>query len=131
MSLAMKKQIIPNYAMTGEVCIDGSVLKIGGIKEKAQGAQRYGVKTLVIPISNKYDFLDLPASLKNTFEKVYFVKNCQEIYNIGFALDTCEIDSFTPEHSIQMSDFINKEIIEENNLVDYFFNKDNQDSHKI
>lgn len=121
MSLALKKNIIPNLAMTGEVCIDGTVLKIGGVKEKAQGAQRYGIKTLVIPHSNKFDFLDLPDSLKNTFEKVYFAKTCQEIYNIGFGLDTSAIDCYTPPHSIQMSDFMNKEIIEENNLVDYFY----------
>lgn len=123
-SLALKKNIIPNLAMTGEVCIDGSVLKIGGVKEKAQGAQRYGIKTLVIPLSNKYDFLDLPDSLKNTFQKVYFAKNCQEIYNIGFGLDTSEVDCFTPPHSIQMNDFMNNEVFEQNNLVDlFFFNK--------
>jgi ATP-dependent Lon protease len=127
MSLALKKNIIPNLAMTGEVCIDGTVLKIGGVKEKAQGAQRYGIRTLVIPHSNKYDFLDLPDSLKNTFNKVYFAKNCQEIYNIGFGLGTTGIDCYTPPHSIQMSDFMNKEIIEENNLVDYFYgNKANE-----
>lgn len=121
MSLALKKNIIPNLAMTGEVCIDGTVLKIGGVKEKAQGAQRYGIRTLVIPHSNKYDFLDLPDSLKNNFDKVYFAKSCQEIYNIGFSLDTSGIDCYTPEHSIHMSDFLNKEVIEENNLVDYFY----------
>jgi len=136
MSLALKKNIIPNLAMTGEVCIDGTVLKIGGVKEKAQGAQRYGIRTLVIPHSNKFDFLDLPDSLKKTFDKVYFAKSCIEIYNIGFGLDTTGIDCYAPPHSIHMSDYLSKEVIEENNIVDYFYgNKLNENEfnfdHKI
>ncbi len=131
MSLALKKNIIHNLAMTGEVCIDGTVLKIGGVKEKAQGAQRYGIKTLVIPHSNKYDFLDLPDSLKNTFEIVYFAKTCNEIYNIGFGLDTTGVDCYIPPHSIQMSDFMNKEVIEQNNLLDYFYSSKSNDVNEF
>lgn len=130
-SLALKRNIIPNFAMTGEIGIDGSVLKIGGVKEKAQGAQRYGIKTLVIPISNKYDFLDCPDSLKNSFDKVYFARNSNEIYNIGFGLDTSDIDSYEPSSSINADDFIEKEFIEENNIVDIFFDEKNTGINRI
>ena len=108
--------------MTGEICIEGSVLKIGGVKEKAQGAQQFGVKTLVIPIGNKYDFLDLPANLKDSFERVFFVENCRQVYNIGFNLDTSGIDSYVPEKCLSdINDLIEEEILVQNNLADQFF----------
>lgn len=121
-SLALNKPLIPHLAMTGEICIEGSVLKIGGVKEKAQGAQQFGVKTLVIPIGNKYDFLDLPANLKDSFERVFFVENCRQVYNIGFNLDTSGIDSYVPEKCLSdINDLIEEEILVQNNLADQFF----------
>jgi len=121
MSLALDKPVIPNLALTGEVCIDGSVLKIGGVKEKAQGAMRYGVKTLVIPIGNKFDFLELPSNLKSYFDKVYFVENCNQVYSIGFNKDTSGIECYESENvQVEMEETI-PEIIYENNILDKYF----------
>ena len=123
MSLALNKPLIPQLAMTGEVGLDGSVLMIGGVKEKCQGAQQFGVKTLVIPIGNKFDFLELPENLKNTFVKVYFAKNCDEIYRIGFDLDTSDIDSHTSgEHYLgNVDQFTAKEIFLQENIADELY----------
>lgn len=121
-SLAMNKPIIPHLAMTGEICIDGSVLKIGGVKEKSQGAQQFGVKTLVIPIGNKYDFMDLPANLKDSFERVFFVENCRQVYNIGFNLDTSDIDCYIPDKCLSdIHDIIEDEALLQKNLADQLF----------
>ena len=116
MSLATEKPVIPNLALTGEVCIDGRVLKIGGVKEKAQGAMRYGVKTLVLPIGNKFDFLEIPMNLKGYFEKVYFVENTTQVYNIGFGKDTTGIDFYENDNvSVEMEETM-PEMIMENNI---------------
>ena len=118
LSEALQQAPIPNLAMTGEVSLDGSVLKIGGVKEKAQGAQRYGVRTLVIPIGNKSDFLELHDNLKNCFKKVYFAKNVDEIFKIGFGKDTSDIDQFVPNDFLGDSEI--NEVRRELNLIDSY-----------
>jgi ATP-dependent Lon protease len=120
MSAALKTPIIPNIAMTGEVSIEGYVLKIGGVKEKCQGAQRYGVMTLVLPIGNKNDFMDLQPNLKNSFKRVFFAKSVDEIYEIGFDGDVSEIDCF--EGNIENSVInLERENYLQNNLIDKLF----------
>ena len=119
MSAALNKPVIPNLAMTGEVSIDGSVLKIGGVKEKCQGAQRYGVKTLVLPIGNKNDFLDLQSNLKNSFNRVFFAKTIDEIFKIGLEGDTNSIETYekTEEKGLEMTE----EIFIKDNLLNNMF----------
>lgn len=44
---------------SGEVTLTGRVLPIGGVKEKTLAARRSGVKTLIFPKANKYDYDEL------------------------------------------------------------------------
>lgn len=53
-----------NVAMTGEVTLTGSVLPIGGLKEKCLAASRLGVKTIIIPMKNEKDIKDIPISIR-------------------------------------------------------------------
>jgi ATP-dependent Lon protease len=46
------------------------VLPIGGLKEKALGALRAGIHTVIIPEKNHKDLMELPKSLKR---KVRFI----------------------------------------------------------
>ena len=50
--------------MTGEVSLRGRVLPIGGLKEKALGALRAGIKHVIIPEKNKKDLYDIPRNIK-------------------------------------------------------------------
>jgi ATP-dependent Lon protease len=60
-SLFSGRMVKPLLAMTGEVTLSGRVLPIGGIKEKALGARRAGIKTVVVPERNRKDVMeDLP-----------------------------------------------------------------------
>ena len=56
--------------MTGEVTLTGQVLPIGGLKEKALAAQRYGVKRVIAPALNEADLDELPAHLRADLELV-------------------------------------------------------------
>ncbi|WP_139902791.1 endopeptidase La [Clostridium thermarum] len=50
-------------AMTGEITLRGSVLPIGGLKEKLFGAVRAGVKKVLIPADNVADLKDVPKEI--------------------------------------------------------------------
>jgi len=71
-----------NVAMTGEITLRGLVLPIGGLKEKLLAAHRAGIKTVVIPIENKKDLIDIPDTiLKNM--NIIPVKNVEEVLKIA------------------------------------------------
>src|SRR5262249_14488906 len=61
-----------DVAMTGEVPLTGRVLPVGGVREKALGARRAGVTTLLIPRHNAKDLVELPPQVRSdlTFELV-------------------------------------------------------------
>jgi ATP-dependent Lon protease len=59
-----------DVAMTGEITLRGRVLPIGGLKEKALGALRAGIKTVIIPEKNKKDLAEIPANVRR---KINFV----------------------------------------------------------
>ncbi len=65
-------------AMTGEVSIMGKVLPIGGLKEKALAALRYGCKKVVIPYRNEKDLAEIPEEFKKKLQFVA-VKNVTEV----------------------------------------------------
>ncbi len=82
-SLARKKPIKKNIAMTGELTITGKVLPIGGVKEKVIASRRAKVKTLIFPIENQKDFDELPDYLKKGL-KVHFVNYFDEVLEIVY-----------------------------------------------
>jgi len=59
-----------DVAMTGEVTLRGRVLPIGGLKEKALGALRAGIRTIIIPEKNKKDLSEIPPNVKR---KIKFI----------------------------------------------------------
>jgi ATP-dependent Lon protease len=60
-----------DVAMTGEITLTGQVLPIGGLKEKALAAQRYGVKRVIAPALNETDLDEFPAHLLSDIEFVF------------------------------------------------------------
>jgi len=67
-----------NIAMTGEVTLRGSVLPIGGLKEKLLAAHRFGIKKVLIPEANKKDLVEIPKNILKDVE-VIPVKNIDEV----------------------------------------------------
>ena len=60
-------------AMTGEITLSGLVLPVGGIREKALAARRYGIKTMIVPALNEPDLDELPPDVRKdmTFVPVH------------------------------------------------------------
>jgi ATP-dependent Lon protease len=58
------KAVHKNIAMTGEVTLRGSVLPIGGLKEKTLAAKRMGINKIIIPKRNEKDLEDIPKYIK-------------------------------------------------------------------
>jgi ATP-dependent Lon protease len=69
-SAATGRLVRDDIAMTGEITLRGRVLPIGGIKEKALGAHRAGIHTIILPRRNMADLDDLP---REVFEELTFV----------------------------------------------------------
>jgi ATP-dependent Lon protease len=63
-SAARNEPVQSDLAMTGEITLSGLVLPVGGIREKALAARRYGIKTLVLPAMNEQDLTELPPDVR-------------------------------------------------------------------
>ncbi|RZC69768.1 hypothetical protein C5167_032925 [Papaver somniferum] len=83
LSLAMKKHVKKDLAMTGEVTLTGKILPIGGVKEKTIAAKRSGVKTVLFPSANKRDYDELAENVKEGLS-VHFVDDYSQIFDIAF-----------------------------------------------
>ena len=57
-----------DVAMTGEVTLRGRVLPIGGLKEKALGALRGGIREVIYPEKNRKDLAEIPKNIKRKLE---------------------------------------------------------------
>jgi ATP-dependent Lon protease len=83
-SLVTGRAVRDDVAMTGEITLTGQVLPIGGLKEKALAAQRYGVKLVIAPKLNEPDCEDFPEHLRRDVE-FRFLDHVEEVF--GLALE--------------------------------------------
>jgi ATP-dependent Lon protease len=63
-SLLTSRPVKPKFAMTGEATLRGSVLPVGGIKEKVLAANRSGIKHVILPQGNRNDLDEIPEKIK-------------------------------------------------------------------
>lgn len=82
-SLFRKEPVGEKIAFTGEITLRGSVLRVGGIKQKVIGAKKAGIKEIVMPWDNQRDFAEVHPDFKAGL-KVHFVKNIKEVFDIAF-----------------------------------------------
>lgn len=71
---AVKREV----GMTGEITLRGRVLPIGGLKEKALGAHRAGLTTIIAPKDNEKDIEDIPESVREGL-KFIFVSHLDDV----------------------------------------------------
>jgi len=64
LSAARNEPVRQDVAMTGEITLSGLVLPVGGIREKAMAARRFGIRTVVLPAMNEPDLIELPDEIR-------------------------------------------------------------------
>jgi ATP-dependent Lon protease len=77
-SLLLKCPVRRDVAMTGEITLRGSVLPVGGIKEKLLAAHRAGIRTILIPARNEADLENVPSDVRAEL-KIHLIKRVDEI----------------------------------------------------
>lgn len=70
LSLLTNRIVRNDVAMTGEITLRGTVLPIGGVKEKILAAHRSGIKTIILPEKNEKDLDEVPKQIR---EEMKFV----------------------------------------------------------
>lgn len=64
------RKVRGDVAMTGEITLHGSVLPIGGLREKAMAAYKAGIRTVVIPEDNVPDLEEIDEVVRSNVKFV-------------------------------------------------------------
>jgi ATP-dependent Lon protease len=90
-SLVTGAKVDSRLAMTGEITLRGVVLPIGGLKEKLLGAQRAGIKKVLIPQDNVVDLKEVPEETKEGLT-IIAVETIEDVIRetVGIALPRME-----------------------------------------
>lgn len=85
-SLFSQRKVDPKLAMTGEITLRGSVMPVGGIKEKILAAHRAGIEKVILAKKNEKDLIEVPQEIRNSM-KFVFVENVNEVLKAALELD--------------------------------------------
>ncbi len=85
-SLFSGRSVDPKLAMTGEISLRGTVMPVGGIKEKVIAAHRAGIEKLILCSRNKKDLRDVPDDVKSAM-KIEFVDDVTQVLKIALDID--------------------------------------------
>ena len=64
-SLLTGRPVKSTVGMTGEVTLQGSVLPIGGLKQKVLAAHAAGLTDVIVPERNQHDLEDVPSEVRD------------------------------------------------------------------
>lgn len=92
-----------DVAMTGEITLRGEVLPIGGLKEKLLAAHRGGIKTVIIPLENEKDLVEIADNIKADLDirPVKWIDQVLELALTQFSLINQESISSTDKVSAE------------------------------
>jgi ATP-dependent Lon protease len=96
-SLVTGRKVNPKLAMTGEITLRGSVMPIGGLKEKVLAAHRAGIEKILIPEENKKDLEDIPAEIKDKL-KFVLVSTAEEVIKEALGIEIPKLDTVPIEN---------------------------------
>ncbi|MGH8589522.1 MAG: S16 family serine protease, partial [Gammaproteobacteria bacterium] len=77
-SLATRRPVRSEVAMTGEITLRGKVLPVGGIKDKVLAAHRTGIRSVILPSRNERDLEEVPEELRREL-CFFFVDDAEEV----------------------------------------------------
>jgi ATP-dependent Lon protease len=70
-SLLTGRRVRDDIAMTGEISLRGTVMPVGGVKEKVLAAHRAGLRRVVLPERNRKDMVDIPKEIQDDVELMF------------------------------------------------------------
>jgi ATP-dependent Lon protease len=97
-SLLTKRPVDPKLAMTGEISLRGSVLPVGGIKEKIIAAHRAGVREVIMCVKNQKDLKEIPEEIKKDI-RFHFVTEVNEVLKIALGINLPSWDHAQVPHN--------------------------------
>jgi ATP-dependent Lon protease len=77
-SLLSGRCVREDVGMTGEISLRGTVMPVGGVKEKVLAAHRAGLKRVLLPERNRKDVADIPQDIRSELE-LLFVTSIAEV----------------------------------------------------
>jgi ATP-dependent Lon protease len=80
-SLLLQCPVRRDVAMTGEITLRGSVLPVGGIKEKLLAAHRAGIREVLVPKRNERDLEEVPTDVRGEL-RVHLIRRVDEVLPI-------------------------------------------------
>ncbi|MDC7225446.1 MAG: endopeptidase La [Spirochaetales bacterium] len=84
-SLITGQSVDTGTAMTGEITLRGTVLPVGGIKEKVLAAHRAGIKRIIMSTENREDLKEIPAEAADSIEFM-FVERVEEVIDLALGI---------------------------------------------
>ncbi|MBI9098633.1 MAG: endopeptidase La, partial [Spirochaetaceae bacterium] len=102
-SLVTGRKVNPKLAMTGEITLRGSVMPIGGLKEKVLAAHRAGIEKILLPVENKKDLEDIPEEIKDKLE-FKLVSTVEEVIKEALGIDIPKLDTVRLEEGNTLGD---------------------------
>jgi ATP-dependent Lon protease len=68
--------------MSGEITLRGRVLPIGGVREKVLAGCRLNLETIVLPLRNEKDMVDVPKKCRQSLD-IRYVSTMDEVLEIA------------------------------------------------
>jgi len=87
-SLLSRRPVRSTIGMTGEVTLQGRVLPIGGLKQKALAAHAAGLTEVIVPDRNEPDLDDVPSEVRDHM-KFHIVRSVDQV--LALALEPIEV----------------------------------------
>ena len=81
-SALSNRKISKEIAMTGEMTLRGTILAVGGLREKALAALQYGITKVIIPFENIKDLEEVPEEQRSKIQFIP-VKHVSEVLELA------------------------------------------------
>ncbi|RMD59844.1 MAG: endopeptidase La, partial [Nitrospirae bacterium] len=80
-SLLRDLPISSEVAATGEITLRGTILPVGGIREKVLAGRRAGIKRIILPKLNEKDLTEVPEKLRKQLT-FHLVEDIDEVFKL-------------------------------------------------
>lgn len=80
-SLLRNQPIKEDIAATGEITLRGTVMPVGGIREKVLAGRRAGINRIILPKLNEKDLADVPENLRSKLT-FYLVEDITDVFEL-------------------------------------------------